>query len=101
MSCTRNVEEEGKKSVSKAHVLGYFTSLINKKKKQQRILKCTKKEKRTCEACRQFCLFVHKICRFMLLLFVQVLNDRPIMRLADFRQIIFLRHLVFHLIRPG
>ena len=33
MNCSRNVEEEVKKSVSKADVLGYFTSLINKKKK--------------------------------------------------------------------
>lgn len=34
MSCTRNEEEEVKKSVSKADVLGYFTSLINKRKKK-------------------------------------------------------------------
>ena len=34
MNSTRNVEEEVKKSVSKADVLGYFTSLINKRKKR-------------------------------------------------------------------
>ena len=34
MSCTRNEEEEVKKSVSKADVLGYFTSLINKRKQK-------------------------------------------------------------------
>ena len=36
MSCTRNEEEEVKKSVSKADVLGYFTSLINKRKKNSK-----------------------------------------------------------------
>ena len=59
MSCTRNEEEEVKKSVSKADVLGYFTSLINKrKKKQQRIFKCTKKEKRTWKHADNFDLFI-------------------------------------------
>ena len=59
MSFTRNEEEEVKKSVSKADVLGYFTSLINKrKKKQQRILKCTKKEKRAWKHADNFDLFI-------------------------------------------
>ena len=36
MNCTRNVEEEVKKSVSKADVLGYFSSLINKREKNSK-----------------------------------------------------------------
>ena len=48
-NCKRNVEEK-RKNQCHTDILGYFTLLINKKK-WQRILKCTKKEKRTCEAC--------------------------------------------------
>lgn len=36
MKCTRNIEEEVKKSVSKVDVLRYFTSLINKRKKNSK-----------------------------------------------------------------
>lgn len=103
MSCSRSEEEEVKKSVSKADVLGYFTSLINKKNKNSKeFWNVPKRKNARVKYANNFAfLFIKYADLCCSDLFVQVLNDRQIMRLDDFWQIIFLRHLVFHLIRPG